>query len=82
MSSPGGDPAGTILPLPAACQPYGNYVFSERGPKDSLRPAVVGYLMPARRKLWTKKFWKIRKPTSSGAEVISVAAVTKPQSMP
>src|SRR5262249_54011233 len=41
-----------------------------------------GHLMPARRKLWMNWRWNSRKPSRSGAEVISVAAQMIDQSMP
>ena len=50
-----------------------------------LRRAACGglrYLMPARMKLCTNWRWNSRKATSSGPEVISVAAVMTDQSTP
>ena len=53
-------------------------------PRRVKEPPIVGLLqrMPARMKLCTNWRWNSRKATSSGAEVIRVAAVITDQSMP
>ena len=46
------------------------------------RQLGLRHRIPARKKLWMNWRWNSRKPTSSGAEVISVAAQITDQSMP
>ena len=55
-----------------------------RGKRNGGVEAVgeCGHLIPARMKLCTNCRWNSRKATSSGALVMSVAAVTIDQSMP